>query len=209
MHVKILALSSALLAAGCVSAVPDGADSGGCPYKKTAPAEEAVASADEEAAEARDPAMFAARAGGTSLTLVRVDGKYISGPGVSLGRYDEEDGRALRGLVGAAVVDLRIEEGRVSGAIDNQPVDLKVERKGTSLEVSGLIPGQVSRFRVDEEGMKGLIGGCSYDLVRAGAGFTGRRRCGGSMQNFTLELPDTMASWSDADIAAVFAIFLR
>lgn len=207
MSVKILFLSSALLAAGCVSAVPDGADSAaGCPYQKRAPSE--AASADEEEAEERDPEMLAARTGGTSLTLVRVDGKYITGPGVSLGRYEEDGGRAIRGPVDGNVVDLRIEEGRVSGAIDNSPVNLEVQREGTSLEVNGLVAGRVSRFRVDEQGMTGNVGVCSYDLKRAGAGFAGRRACGGP-ESFTLELPDTMASWSDADIAAVFAIFLR
>lgn len=206
MHLKFVALSSALLAAGCVSAVPEADTAGkeGC-AAKTAQAEADAVQVDED----RDPTMFAARAGGTSLVLVKVDGNDITGPNVLLSRYHEEEGRAIRGQARGSLVDLRIENGAVSGQIDNFPVNLTVERRGNKLDVAGLIPGRVSRYQIDEEGMRGMIGSCQYDLQRAGAGFTGRRACGGSVGFFTLELPDTMASWSDADVAAVFAIFLR
>jgi hypothetical protein len=209
MSVRVLVLSSALLAAGCVSATPDAADVSSCPHEKRAPAAAAPSDADADAVEERDPEIFATRLGGTSSTLVRVSGQYITGPGISLGRYDEEDGRALRGRAEDSLVDLRIQDARVSGAIDNSPVELRVDREGSSLEMSGLIAGRVSRLKVDEDGMKGVIGTCSYDLMRAGTGFTGRRGCTGQMQAITVDMPDTMASWSDADVAAVFAVFLR
>ena len=69
MHLKFVALSSALLAAGCVSAVPEADTAGkeGC-AAKTAQAEADAVQVDED----RDPTMFAARAGGTSLVLVKV-----------------------------------------------------------------------------------------------------------------------------------------
>ena len=209
MRLHVLAISSVLLAAGCVSAVPEGADSATCPYKPDARAAAATPDGDESDEEVRDPKQLAARGGGTSIITVRVDGKYITGPGVSLGRYDEEGGRALRGTMLSSVVDLRIDEGSVDGAIDSDPVKLAVVRKGTSLDVSGLVPGRVSRLHIDEQGMRGLVGGCTYDLRRAGAGFTGRRACGTEMSPFTLDLPDTMASWGDSDVAAVLVLFLR
>lgn len=212
MHVKVLALPSALLLAGCVSAADD-ADyppSAGCPAGQKAAAAEAAAPDDDDAAgDERDPTMFAARSGGVANILVKVDGKYITGPNVSLGRYVERGAHALRGVAYGTVIDLRIDGEHVRGALGNEPVNLRVLRRGDSIDVAGLVPGRVSRFHIDEEGMRGTIGWCSYDLVRAGAGFSGRRSCGGSMSNFILELPDTMASWTDADIASVLAIFLR
>jgi hypothetical protein len=211
MYLKAVALSFALLCAGCVSAAPDGAayaGHGGCSYKqKAAAAQPAADDGDDE--EERDPNAFAARAGGTSLVLLRVDGKHILGPNVNLGRYHEEEGRVIRGQVEGSIAELMIREDGVIGTLDNNPVRLRVERAGNAIEVAGLVPGRVSRFKIDEEGLRGNIGGCGYNLQRAPGGFAGRRFCGGSADNFTLELPDTMASWSDAEIAAVLVLFLR
>lgn len=208
MSVKILVVSSVLLAAGCVSYVPD-ASSGNCSQWKRPPAEAAPSDAEEADETPRDPAQLAARSEGTSVLSAHVDEQYITGPGVSLGRYDEDGERSLRGTAESNVIDMHIEEGRVSGAIDSGPVDLAVVRDGTTLEVNGLLAGRVTRFRVDDDGLKGQIGVCSYDLAREGAGFTGRRSCSMTSQPFRLDMPDTMATWTDADIAAVFAIFLR
>lgn len=203
MHAKVVALSSALLLAGCVSAAPEGAR---CPHDGGAAAGEALY---DDGDEPRDPTMFAARAGGTALVLVRVDGKYITGPSVSLGRYREGGNHVIRGTAQGHLLDLHIREDGVLGVIDNEPVRLRVMRRGSAVNVHGILPGRLSRFRIDGAGMRGLIGHCSYDLARTDGGFSGRRFCGGSASNFTLELPDTMASWTDADIAALIAVFLR
>lgn len=211
MFVKALAVSSALFfLVGCVSATSEETLRSANACNAASPAAPAQSAPDEDGdVEERDPKAFAARAGGTNLVLLTVDGQYITGPGVSLGRYEEEEGLAIRGQIDGAIADLRVQGDGVRGSIDNNPVQLEVQRKGSSVDVAGLVPGRVSRFKIDEAGLRGNIGGCAYDLQRASSGFAGRRACGSSVSNFTLELPDTMASWTDADIAAVLVLFLR
>lgn len=105
-------------------------------------------------------------------------------------------------------MELIIDDSHISGVIGSARVDLTVERDGNKVSARGLIPGALSHFVVDESGMRGRISRCMYDLERTPAGFTGRRACGSTFENFTLELPDAMTRWTDAEIVAVFALFL-
>lgn len=209
MSVKVLAVSAALLAAGCVSSAYEEAESPASPQCPREARGAPAAQVDESTDEPRDPAMLAVRGATTQPILVRAEGKYITGPGVSLGRYQEDGHRVVRGMIGGSVTELRVEGDQVKGAIDNSPVELSVVRFDTAMNAHGLIGGKLSRFRVDQDGMRGLIGGCAYDLSRVDGGFSGRRTCSQTAENFRLELPDTMASWSDADVAAVMVLFLR
>lgn len=202
-----LVLASAFLLTGCMEAMPDTTDTASG-HNCSAPTRDAAPARDGAQAEEVDPHAFAARAGGVDLTLVRVDGQYITGPNVSLGLYDEDGQRAIRGIIDQTVVDLRVDSDRVSGAIGNGPVALRVIREDNTLAVRGVMPGRVSHFQIDPSGMRGTIGGCMYSLKREANGFAGRRRCSSTMHNFTLELPQAMASWSDAEVAAVLALFL-
>lgn len=197
MRAKALFFTSVLLGVGCVQALPDSADS----------AADQDGQCDAESA-APDPDRFAARSGGTALTLLRVDEQYITGPEVSLGRYREEGHRVLRGRASDTVVELVIDEDHVSGVIGNDRVDVAVERDGTTVAVHGLLPGALSRLAIDASGMRGRLGRCMYDLDRTPDGFTGRRTCGGALENYTLDLPVAFASWTDAEIVAMFALFL-
>ncbi|MEZ4294988.1 MAG: hypothetical protein R3B70_08415 [Polyangiaceae bacterium] len=198
-----------LFSTGCVGASYEARQDCGYGSSKVQARAGSVVQADDDADDEADAATtFAARAGGTATQLLRVEGDYITGPNVSIGRYTEDGERVLRGVAYGTPVEMRIHRRRISGAIGNAPVEMMARRRGMSLDVHGLVAQRLSRFKIDEQRMVGQIGGCGYALERVDGGFAGRRSCGSRTGNFTLELPASMASWSDAEVAAVLALFL-
>jgi hypothetical protein len=210
MLAKALPLSLVLLAAGCADAPPNTAENAASPpyHRTTTPA---FGSAPSEASGLD---AFEMRAGGRQLVLLRPRESSLSGDRVRLMRVQWSDetsaGFALMGSVYGAPVYVRVDGTRASGTIGDQEMELRVERKGMAIEVSGTVGGSPVRFHLDDEGLEGVIGGWLYGLRRAERGFAGRRRTATTVaHDFTLRLPDLMAPWDDADIAAVLVIFLR
>jgi hypothetical protein len=220
MVAKALPLSLALLAAGCAGAPPNTAEDAasqafrGATTPASGDAGEVVQSRAGAPTEASDLDVFETRAGRRQLVLLHPRGSILSGDRVRLMRVQWSDetsaGFALMGSVYGAPVYVRVDGTRASGTIGDQEMELRVERKGMAIEVSGTVGGSPVRFHLDDEGLEGVIGGWLYGLRRAERGFAGRRRTATTVaHDFTLRLPDLMAPWDDADIAAVLVIFLR
>lgn len=206
---KSLALAAfALALSGCYASGEYPVDDPSSLEERTPVEAQAPAPAEDSDEEARDPAALALRAGGTDITVVRVEEDGITGPNVSIGRYLEDDAPVLRGTMGDKVVELQIGRDRITGIVGSARVDLSIAYDRTGLDVRGLLPGHLSRFRIDGDVLDGQIGWCSYNLKRNATGFSGRRRCSGAPSFFAIEVPDTLAAWTDAETVAAFALLL-
>ncbi len=189
-------LSFSMLGAGCVyepqPAVPEAE-----PEAPTCPAQ-AVETVHT----------FSLTSSGGAVLMARVDGADIVGSDVSLARFDEGRGGAIRGHAVGRLVNLEAGEGRVTGLVSGGPMELSVERNGDTLVVEGLVRGRISAFRVDPAAVRGTIGRCSYELWRSGFEYEGRRSCGGPTERVSLRMPEALERWSDDERVAVIAILL-
>jgi hypothetical protein len=138
----------------------------------------------------------------------RVDASSIVGPDVSLGRYREPEGGAMRGKAFGRPVSLELGATKVTGIVGTQPFDVSVTREGRALHLTGLVRGVPSDFRIDPLAVHGTLGRCSYELVREGTGYVGRRSCGGGTERVSLRVPDALACWLDVERAAALAVVL-
>jgi len=152
---------------------------------------------------------FVLRRGGPFPWILRVREDGLFGPDVSLGRFLEDSHIALRGRVGRDVVDLEIHPTRVLGLIGPTRVDLRVVRRDLDVFIDGLVRNQISIFELTPSGLHGNIGKCSYDLTSLDLGLAeGKSSCGVDITPTRLRLPDTLRNLSDAEKAAILAIFL-
>jgi hypothetical protein len=142
------------------------------------------------------------------VIAARVGARDIVGPEVNVARYHEPEGGAMRGKAFGLPVNLAIGEGKVTGLVGTQPVDVTVTREGRALRVEGIVRGSPSSFRIDPRSVNGRLGRCSFELARDRDVYTGRRACGGASEWVRLRVPDTLACWQDAERAAAFAVVL-
>jgi hypothetical protein len=143
-----------------------------------------------------------------SAVEARVDTSSIVGPNVNVGRYREPEGGAMRGTAFGRPVSLELGAQKVTGIVGTQPFDVSVTREGGALRLTGLVRGMPSDFRIDPAAVNGKLGRCSYELVREGTAYAGRRSCGGGTERVRLRLPDALACWQDAERAAALAVML-
>jgi hypothetical protein len=131
----------------------------------------------------------------------------IQGPQFNVTRT----GTALRGTVynRAVNVDVNTASGDIHGLLGMSPVDVHVQRDANGVRAKGLIGGYLSDFVERKDVIQGRIGGCSYDLRFVETAYQGFRNCGGSrVEQLSLQVPSTLASWSDAELTAGLALFL-
>jgi hypothetical protein len=151
---------------------------------------------------------FSLRAEGGPTVVVHVGARDIVGPDVSLGCYAEPTGTALRGKAVGRPVNVAASARHATGVVGAGPLDLAVAREDDVIHVQGLVGGHPSDFRAGDRAVGGTLGGCSYELVRGGDSYEGRRSCGGPSEQVTLRLPTSLERWSDAERATVLAILL-
>jgi len=189
---------------------------GGCAIEPAEYPDHGRVAADDEAppwqvedpVDRRDVAtIFSLRADGGAV-VARVGDAEIVGGDVSLGRFAEPPGTAIRGRAFGRPVSLDAADGRVAGLFGGRPVDLAVARHGGALHVEGLSRGERAVFVVGPRALMGSVGRCSYELQRRDAGYEGRRSCGGPSERVTLRIPPMLACWSDEARAASLAILL-
>ena len=141
-----------------------------------------------------------------STEQVRLEGNRLFGPDVEVSRMTE----GFRGHVGNRMVDLRTSEMKVFGSIGSAHTELYVEEKPGGFVLKGLYGGKLGTIELLSDKMAGSIGGCSYDMVRAGTEFryTGRRVCRGMVGTAEIFLPADLATRPPEDRAALIALFL-
>lgn len=129
---------------------------------------------------------------------------------VNLGRYHDPDDHAIRGMAFDQRVDLKIEQGRVAGVIDGTlPVDITSEPEGSGLRFRGRMRGYPADFHVDDQKVAGTLGRCSYALTRGEEQkFKGTVRCGELDVPVTVNLPEELFSWKDAELGAALGLLL-
>lgn len=151
---------------------------------------------------------FSLTSTGGAVVMARVEASDVIGSDVSLARYDEGRGSAIRGNAAGRLVNVEAGGGRVTGLVSGGPMELSVARRDDALLVSGLVRGRISAFRIDTLAARGTLGRCSYELMRDGFEYEGRRSCGGPSERVLLRIPEALERWSDTDRAAVLAILL-
>jgi hypothetical protein len=141
---------------------------------------------------------------GERYVQVSIDGDSIFGANWSL----KHGGTYIRGFgAGRLAVQITLKGTRADGTVLNNPltVDLKPPENGVT-EVSGLFAGSLSNFKISPEIFQGKLGPCSYDLKYTGTRYEGMSSCAGAITRTSLDLPVTMASWTDLEVAVVLAI---
>lgn len=140
-------------------------------------------------------------------TTARVTTSGLQGPQIDVGRYD--NGNTFRGTAFHRPVDLTVSNGSVKGLWGRIPFTLDVsDPTPQGFKVNGLIAGVPSAFSVSPDRIEGTIGHCAYDLGRSGNTYLGSRSCRGAIDQVTLRVPESMAEWSDADVAVALSLLL-
>lgn len=151
---------------------------------------------------------FALRTDRGSTIVLRADGREVVGASVSLERFAEPEGNALRGRVQGQVVHLETGPGHVTGLLGTRPVDLTVAAHGDALRFDGVVGGEQSHFAMGSRAARGRVGRCSYELTRSGPGYEGRRSCGGPTAHVWMRIPTVLDQWQPEERAAVLAVLL-
>jgi hypothetical protein len=191
-----------ILGTGCSAVEP-------AEYPQASTEDEAPPWQQEDVVDRRDLATTLSLRTDGGAVVVRVGDAEIVGSDVSLGRFAEAEGTAIRGRAFGRPVNLDATDGRVAGLFGGRPVDLSVARHGGALHVEGLSRGEPTSFVLGPRVLQGRVGRCSYELQRRGElGYEGRRSCGGPTERVTLRIPTMLACWSDEARAASLAILL-
>ncbi len=150
---------------------------------------------------------FTMRLEGGSMQL-KLEGNRLYGPNVEI----VHDGDAFRGRAYGAVVDLRAEEGKVTGVIGSARTDLHVEGgEGVRVHFQGLVAGQLTDIDLSPAGLTGTVGKCGHDLKPTKddpLSFNGRRACSGAFRFMTLVLPKALPALSPPERAVYLALLL-
>lgn len=151
---------------------------------------------------------FALRTDRGAAVVLRVGAMEIVGPDVSLGRFIEPEGAAIRGRAFGRPVHLDANQDGVFGLFDGRPVTLAVVNRDGALHFDGLVGGEISSFAIGPNRIEGITGRCSYQLARTDGGYEGRRSCGGATSRVWLRIPSALDGWGAQERAAVLAILL-
>jgi hypothetical protein len=139
----------------------------------------------------------------------RLDGQRLFGPTIDVALSG--DGSYV-GHLGARVVDLRTEEGKVKGIVGTQPTELYVQPEGEGIRIRGLFAGSLGTLDVTPSVISGTVGRCSYDLKRRGtaAWYSGQKVCGnGRMPQLAdLAVPSELDARPPEQKAMLVALFL-
>lgn len=190
MDSRLLAAAALAIAAGCSAGAGARAPGGDAP-------------APDEAAN-----HFILRLPGGRGVNVLVGERSITGPGVSLTRYDDGSDHAIRGEAFLRTINVDVTADGVKGLDDGQPFNLTVKMEGDALVVRGIIRGQITDYALAPGGLKGGVGSCMFVMKRAGAEYLGTRGCGTGMQIASMGFPASFGKWSMPEMAAALTVLL-
>jgi hypothetical protein len=120
--------------------------------------------------------------------------------------------RTSDGIQGRAVgvpVAVRFEDTHGEGTYRAAPFSIFVQRTEDGLHAQGLMGGYISNFDLTPDRLVGKIGPCGWDLSWDGTVYAGSRGCGRRIDKVSIELPATMAGWSDAQVAGALGLLLN
>ena len=150
---------------------------------------------------------------------VALAGDRMFGPDLEVMRYDD----AYRGFAFRRLLDLRVQEDRIEGAVGAARTELYVERYPDGFEVHGMYAGNLSRLTVRRDRLEGQLGGRVFRLRSAAVdplvyvsssgpadqAVPMRRTVGGIHAGPTeIVLPSRFAALPSEHQAALLAIFL-
>jgi len=145
------------------------------------------------------------RAGVATGVQVALYDNGLYGPNVAVQRSQA----GYRGSLMNRVVDLSWSRTGVNGMVDSAPTSLRWTEEGDGYRIRGLYGGSISNLRVTSDAIEGNIGGCSYQLRAAGAGYRGRAMClGGFDQDAELALPADLGARSEGEQVALISLLL-
>jgi hypothetical protein len=133
-----------------------------------------------------------------------LQGSRIFGPSIEVLHQRQ----TYRGRAFNQIVDLRVNDRLVEGAVGGR-TELHVEERAGSFTVRGLNANKLSRLEVGPHQVVGQLGGCQYDLRRAGgAYYQGFRACPAKLEPAALSFAPEVAAMPARDRAALLAILL-
>ena len=156
-----------------------------------------------DAKSAENKGHFVIRMPGASVVEVLVEDGNITGPEVSVARYQTPTYHALRGTAFGKPVDVAFVDKKATGILGSGPLDISTERREGKIHISGLVGGALSSFDVNMKVLKGRIGQCVYDLSWNGNAYEGSRACGSSAEPVTVSVPTTLGSGATPSSAPV------
>jgi len=106
-------------------------------------------------------------------------------------------------------VDLQQRGNGIAGRVGTDSWDLTLEPDGAEVRATGLVGGLPSTFWMSPPRIRGSMGPCRFDLVWTAGNYAGTRSCGPQGDVLQLQLPASLASWSDPEVAALLAIFVQ
>lgn len=151
---------------------------------------------------------FVLRAPGAGVVEVLIEDGNITGPEVSVTRYNTPTDHSLRGTAFGNPVDVAIVDKKATGLLGSGPLDLSTERREGKIHVSGLVGGTTSDFEINMKILKGKIGQCVYDLNWTGKSYDGTRACASSAEPVNVSVPTTLGKWSDAELGACLGLLM-
>lgn len=161
-----------------------------------------------DAAKADSSGHFVLRSqGGSGVEVLIADGN-ITGPSVSVTRYQTASDHALRGTAFGSPVDVAIAGSKANGMVGSGPLDLSTERRQGKIHISGLVGGLTTDFEVNMKVLHGKIGQCNYDLTWNGKAYEGTQGCGSSAGAVMVSVPTTLGKWSDPELGACLSILM-
>ncbi|WP_050431345.1 hypothetical protein [Chondromyces crocatus] len=198
----LVVLGAGLVFGGCASEPAAPAASPAQEAKPMEPHEKAAASATNEDAFLR---------AGRQFLVVRVSPGNLLSPQINVDRSGKPGDEALRGWMGSGAVNLTAKEREVSGLVGSSPLRLRVSREAGALRAEGLVAGQMTDLRLDEDRMDVQVGSCGFVLTRTarmGHEYEGMASCGAAAMPAQVRLPAELLRWRDADLSAALGLML-
>jgi hypothetical protein len=155
---------------------------------------------------------------GSSWSSLSVDLPHITGP---TGQLKLENGE-LSGVVGAGVLQVKIEGDRAEGFGPSGPVQMSVTREGDALKVDGMWNGGPVHLTVGPGGLRASVirrgsrfaagqASCAYtlDKVDASGAIVGSSICAGMPQETRLEIdPRVRAALGPTELSVLLVALL-
>jgi hypothetical protein len=142
------------------------------------------------------------------VVQAKLAGPRFFGPDLELALLPD----GYRGHSNSGLIDLRSStDDRIFGTIGSVSTELYFEQTTEGFILEGLYAGKLGTLTITPERLAGSVGGCAYELERAGPGgawYQGQRACRGAVSGVQLALPSDLGRRSPADRAVLLAVFL-
>jgi len=158
----------------------------------------------------RDYNRFVVYSAGSEIVGARVDKGGVLGFNVNLGRYTDPGDHALRGFVYGSLINARVAQDGVHGLAASLPLEIEVKPVEDAVRARGLVYGRDVDLLVGPRVVGGKLGRCSFNLVRQGPVYAGRRRCNGrdDPEFVELSIPRGFRTWSPVERATALSLLL-